>query len=151
MVSLVIKEMARHGPSHRALLNWYSTAYESFNWLDWSAKDARDVFFLTTAVHTTHARNHHDDCVRSGGSQARPDLAMPQHARCALLCRSLERQLRQTSLLQQLNDNDKCARARKGKTLGTSLIFFKAQSSLRGQVSAEREQSDTNSCRTRAR
>jgi hypothetical protein len=91
MVSLVIKEMARHGPSHRALLDWYSTAYESFNWLDWSAKDARDVFFLTTAMHTTHARNHHDDCVRSGGSQARPDLAMPQHARCVPCFRAFAR------------------------------------------------------------
>lgn len=90
MVSLVIKEMAQHGPSHRALSNWYSTAYESFN-----SQDARDVHFLTTAMHTTHVTT---TMIASDREDRKQGQTLPARARCALFCCSLERQLlRQTA------------------------------------------------------
>ena len=61
MISLVIKEMARHGPSHRALFELLCTVrvYESFNWLDWvsdSAFERRKGRLFLDDRHAHHAR-----------------------------------------------------------------------------------------------
>jgi hypothetical protein len=136
---------------------------------DWSTtqpreKDARDGFLLDLDDrHAHHARNHTiiaSDRRIAASAAARPDLAMPQHARCALLS-SLARAptapnvscyLRRTITILR-------ARAREEKTLGTGHPFLQvaaaAVKSPRPGFSRDGDscasKSDTNSCRTRAR